>query len=143
MFDKFWEYPEKSHTPEKFSTPPRKKESKLLLCKCATTRKDYFTRLDRKRGERSWKFAYAFPFHESLRGDSSIVSKREVIEIKGKTDDWNGCPYCMGKNLAFCNCGTIFCIEVKFDGEYSTCPGCNRLLPVYRSNTFDTRTSSY
>ena len=135
MFKKYFE------SPRKFSSPPRTKESKLLLCKCASTKKDFFTRLDRKKGENLWHFAYAFPFHISLSGDSCVAAKREVINTGEDAEDWNGCPHCGNRCTIFCSCGTIFCAETI--GTFVTCPGCNRSYQTYSASTFNTKTSSH
>lgn len=135
MFKKFTEYPRKT------MAAPRTKESKLLSCKCANTKKDYFLRIDKKIGEDSWHFAYAFPFHESLRGDSSVATKKEKINIGRDYPEWNGCPYCKQKVAIFCECGTIFCC--KQIGDVVTCPGCNQTYSTYAASSFNTKTSSH
>lgn len=134
MFNKIIEFPRKSYL------PPRKKECKLLSCKCSTTGKDYVLRLDRMREEKVWHMAYAFPFHDSLRGDSTVVTSSEVITFGDDAPDYNGCPYCKSKSIIFCNCGTRFCAEKI--GTRVTCPGCKQSFITHSCATFNTDTFS-
>jgi hypothetical protein len=131
----------KNESSRKATVAPRKKECKLLSCKCSTTGKDYILRLDRMRTEKVWHRAYAFPFHDSLRGDSTIALSSEVITFGADTPDYNGCPYCKSKSIVFCNCGTIFCAEKI--GTKVTCPGCKQTFTTHSCSTFNTDTFSH
>lgn len=130
MFNKKFEFSRKS------SLPPRKKECKLLSCKCSVTGKDYVLRVDRMKEEKVWHMAYAFPFHDSLRGDSAIVPSSKVITFGDDAPDYNGCPYCKAKSIIFCDCGARFCTEKI--GTRVTCPSCKQSFITRSCDTFNT-----
>ena len=135
MFNRRFEMSRKS------SLPPRKKECKLLKCICSTTGKNYVLRLDRLREEKVWHMAYAFPFHDSLRGGSTIASNNEVITFGEDAPSYDGCPYCKAKSIIFCDCGTRFC--AKSIGTQVTCPGCKQSFMTYSCSTFNADTFSH
>lgn len=118
----------------------RTKESKLLLCICSTTNKKFCVRLDRKIGECGWHMAYAFPFHTSMQHEQYIDSKNEHIHISDDTADWNGCPFCGGKIMEFCRCGSIFCSNRM---GVLTCPACGTTDTYSSSSDFTVKTTSH
>lgn len=121
--------------------PRRTKESKLLMAKCASTKKDYVIRIDKKVGENEWHMAYSFPFNETLRGDSSVARKNETLQIGENTDEYNYCPFCEGSytNLC-CYCGTWFC-STRI-GRL-TCPSCGKTDDYSPTTTFDVKSSAF
>lgn len=123
------------------SSTQRTKESKLLMCKCSKTKKDFVIRIDRKITESNWKKAYAFPFHPTMKGDSSIVGKDEQLNIIGDSANWNGCPFCGGKCTLFCCCGGIFCGH-SVNGRF-TCPVCGRTDYYSSATKFDVKSSAF
>lgn len=119
----------------------RTKESKLLMCKCAKTKKDFVIRIDRRIAESDWEMAYAFPFHPTMKDDSSIVQKNEKLNIVRDADDWNGCPFCGEKSTLFCSCGGIFCNHTN-SGRL-TCPICGKTDYYSPATKFDVKSSAF
>ena len=106
-------------------TNKKKKYSKLLLCKCKTTGKDFCIRLDRNAEEQFWKMAYTFKVNSSMKNESFSDVENEKLIIKGYSNEYAGCPYCDNFATDFCSCGTIFC--EKGDGiGVLTCPVCGK-----------------
>lgn len=119
----------------------RTKESKLLMSRCAKTGKDFVIRIDRKITEPNWEMAYAFPFHPTMKGDSSIVGSNERLNIVRDAPDWNGCPFCGEKCTLFCRCGVIFCSHSN-SGRF-TCPSCGVADNYSPATRFDVKSSAF
>lgn len=120
----------------------RTKESKLLMGKCSKTGKDFVIRIDRKITEPNWEVAYAFPFHPTMKGDSSISGRNEKLNIVRYAPDWNGCPFCGGKSTLFCRCGSIFCSNSDGIGRF-TCPSCGFTDDYAPAKKFDVKSSAF
>lgn len=118
----------------------RTKESKLLLCICATTKKKFCVRLDRRIGEFAWHMAYAFPYHTTMQNESYVDSQKEHIHISEDLSEWNGCPFCGGKIMEFCQCGSIFCSNKM---GVLTCPSCGVTDTYSASSDFNVKTASH
>ena len=123
--------------------PVRTKVSKLMLCKCGTTQKDFCIRLDRNIDENGWHMAFAFPFHPSMKGEDFASSQKETITILDRTKEFKGCPCCSNTVMNFCSCGGIFCASGDGTG-LRTCPVCGKSDQYgYHGNEFSVKSSSY
>lgn len=121
----------------------RKKTSKIMLCRCSKTHKDFCIRLDRNINESVWHMAYAFPFHPCMRDENFTNSDKETLTIVDRTMDFHGCPYCGNSVMNFCSCGGIFCADGEGTGK-RTCPVCGESdVYGYHGNDFSVKSSSY
>lgn len=123
--------------------PARNKVSKIMLCKCSKTDKDFCIRIDRDINESEWHMAYAFPFHPCMRGENFTNSEKETLTIVDRTNDFHGCPHCGNSVMNFCSCGGIFCANGDGTGR-RTCPVCGETdVYGYHGNDFSIKSSSY
>lgn len=123
--------------------PARNKESKVLLCKCSRTKKDFCIRIDRNIREKDWHMAYAFPFHSCMRGEKFTNSVKETLTIADRTNEFHGCPHCGNTAINLCSCGGIFCADGDGTGKM-TCPICGQSAVYgHYGNDFSVNSSSY
>lgn len=95
-------------------------EARIALCKCKETKKIYGIRMEKAQG--GWNCTWAFPISDG-------AAKREGYDettLKGgigRTEEYNGCPYCGVKALVVCAaCQRLNCRVGT--GELFTCEWC-------------------
>jgi hypothetical protein len=109
-----------------------KLNAKVILVKCAKTKKPYGIRIE-ERG-RDWMRTWAFKIDER-KAKHEGFDANTVTGSMNADDEYPGCPHCGGKGFVQCSCGKIGCFDDSTD--YYTCPWCGNSGKVQSAESFD------
>jgi hypothetical protein len=102
-----------------------KLNANVVLCKCHSSKKTFGIRIEKRGADWVRTWAFKIDDEESKREGYDKQTARGTMM---PADDYPGCPYCGGYEIAQCTCGKIFCPPPKKTPQNKfqqiTCPWC-------------------
>ena len=117
--------------------------AKVIMAKCAKTRKAFGIRIEKRRGD--WMRTWAFAMDER-KAKREGYDANTVTGSMDAVDEYPGCPNCGAGGFAQCACEKIGCDGGMADyGDYQeqTCPWCGETGQYSAADSFDVSGGGY